>query len=130
MSRFGGALLFLGLLLVAPGLALARIVPAASVPLLLGGLAGIWALTAFLYWTDKRSAGAGAWRTPEILLHSCELLGGWPAAFLAQRFWLHKNAKLSYQVVFWLIVLIHELLAVDLLTGGEISRTVWRNVTY
>lgn len=118
----GAALLFLGLLLVAPVLALIRVIPGASLDLLLGGTAAIWIITALLYWTDKRAAQSGAWRTPEILLHTCELLGGWPAAFLAQRIWRHKTAKLGYQNAFWLIVTVHELLAADVLLDGRMSR--------
>jgi uncharacterized membrane protein YsdA (DUF1294 family) len=124
----GAALLFLGLLLIAPGLALPRVTPEAFLPLLLGSLAIVWGTTLLLYWADKCAAQSGAWRTPELLLHTCELLGGWPAAFLAQRVWRHKTVKLGYQITFWLIVAGHELLALDLLTGGEISRALWQNV--
>lgn len=124
----GGQLAFLGLLLVAPALALFRLSPA-ILPWLAAGIAGVWGLTALFTWADKRAAQSGAARTPEILLHTCELLGGWPAAFLAQRLWRHKTAKLSYQAVFWLIVAAHELLALDLLSGGRLSRAVWHNVT-
>lgn len=124
----GAALLFLGLLLVAPAFALSRVTPEASVPLLLGGLAAAWGTTVLLYWADKRAAQSGRWRTPEILLHTCEVLGGWPAAFLAQRIWRHKTAKLGYQVTFWLIVAAHQFLAVDLLLHGGISRALWNEL--
>jgi uncharacterized membrane protein YsdA (DUF1294 family) len=120
----GGQLLFLGLLLVAPGLALFRLDPA-ILPWLSAGLAGVWVVTALFVWADKRAAQAGAARTPEILLHTCELIGGWPAAFLAQRFWRHKTAKLRYRVTFWLIVLAHECLAADVLLHGRLSRGAW-----
>ena len=130
MKRSGGALLFLGLLLVAPGLALVRVTPSSSLPLLLGAAAVIWTLTAFFYWTDKHAAQSGAWRTPEILLHTCELLGGWPAAFLAQRIWRHKNAKLSYQVAFWLIVASHQVLAADVLLDARMSRGLWSELRH
>jgi len=45
------------------------------------------------------------------------MLGGWPGAFLAQRVFRHKTSKLSYQVVFWAIVLVYQLVALDYLTG-------------
>ena len=128
MSRPAAALLVLGLLLVAPGLALVRVTPNASLALLAGGLAGISAVTALFYWADKRAARAGAWRTPELLLHTCEILGGWPAAFLMQRFGRHKNAKPAYQVVFWLIVAAHQALAADVLLDGRMSRDLWSEV--
>jgi uncharacterized membrane protein YsdA (DUF1294 family) len=36
-----------------------------------------------------------------------ELVGGWPGALLAQQVFRHKTRKLSYQVVFWTIVVLH-----------------------
>ncbi|MFL5359320.1 DUF1294 domain-containing protein [Archangium sp.] len=65
-------------------------------------------LTYFLYWQDKRSALRGAWRTPEAQLHLFELLGGWPGALIAQQVFRHKTRKVSFQVVFWIIVLVHQ----------------------
>jgi uncharacterized membrane protein YsdA (DUF1294 family) len=59
------------------------------------------------YALDKRAARLRRPRTPEATLHILELLGGWPGALLAQRLIRHKNAKTSYQVVFWLIVAVH-----------------------
>ncbi|RMQ47724.1 hypothetical protein ALQ04_04252 [Pseudomonas cichorii] len=70
-------------------------------------------LAFFLYRHDKRQAGQGGWRTPENILHASELLGGWPGALLAQQAFRHKTRKLSFQLVFWLIVLGHQLLWVD-----------------
>ncbi len=119
----GGHLLVLGLLLAGPALALFRL-GGEFLPWLAAGVAGVSLVTVLLYWTDKRAAQSGRGRTPELVLHGCEALGGWPAAFLAQRLWRHKTAKVSYQVVFWLIVAAHELLAADLLFDGYVSRTV------
>jgi len=56
---------------------------------------------------------AGALRIPEFNLHLLELLGGWPGAFLAQRRLRHKCAKARYQIVFWLIVLLHQFAALE-----------------
>ena len=53
---------------------------------------------------DKKRAKAGGRRVPEATLHLMEACGGWPGAFLAQRWVRHKVAKGRYQVVFWLIV--------------------------
>jgi len=64
-------------------------------------------ITFTVYSLDKRAARLGRPRTPEATLHVLELLGGWPGALLAQRVIRHKNAKLSYQVVFWLIGAVH-----------------------
>lgn len=60
-----------------------------------------------LYYFDKQKAQLGEWRTPEAMLHLCELLGGWPGALIAQGRFRHKTRKVSFQVVFWGIVLLH-----------------------
>jgi uncharacterized membrane protein YsdA (DUF1294 family) len=66
-------------------------------------------MTFALYWDDKRSATRGAWRTSEAMLHFFELVGGWPGALIAQQAFRHKTRKVSFQVVFWGIVLMHQL---------------------
>jgi len=76
------------------------------------------------HWIDKRKAESGEWRTPENTLHLFELLGGWPGAFLAQRLFRHKTEKVSYQVVFWLIVLAYEYAAIDFLLGWKLAHGV------
>lgn len=77
-------------------------------------------LAVFLYWRDKRQARADGWRTPEKVLHAVELLGGWPGALIAQQLFRHKTRKVSFQLVFWLIVLLHQVYWVDrLLLGGN-----------
>lgn len=63
-------------------------------------LLAINAVTFVAYWIDKRAARAQARRTPEATLHLLELLGGWPAAWLAQRALRHKSRKQSYQLTF------------------------------
>lgn len=84
--------------------------------------AGGWAtaislLTFAIYAFDKRRAVKEGERTPETMLHLLELIGGWPGAFLGQRLLRHKSAKISYQFVFWLIVLAYEIVAADWLLG-------------
>ena len=80
------------------------------------------ALTYWAYASDKRRAQGGEWRMPEARLHLLELLGGWPGAFLAQRFLRHKCSKGSYQVVFWLIVLGYQFAGFDSLQDWQFSR--------
>ncbi len=64
-------------------------------------------ITFLAYGLDKRAAVRGRGRTPEATLHLLELLGGFPGALAAQHVFLHKRAKRRYQVVFWLIVVLH-----------------------
>lgn len=56
------------------------------------------------YARDKSAARQGRRRTPESTLLLLGLLGGWPAALLAQQRLRHKTAKTSFQVKFWLTV--------------------------
>ncbi len=75
-----------------------------------------------LYARDKKRAVTGGWRIPENSLHLSELLGGWPGAFLAQRRLRHKCRKIPYQILFWGIVALYQLLAMDiLLDNGPFS---------
>ena len=71
-----------------------------------------------LYWRDKHYAKNGKWRTPEQQLHIVELLGGWPGALLTQQLLRHKTQKASFQVVFWLIVVAHQVYWLDQLSFG------------
>jgi len=64
-------------------------------------------VTFIIYAADKRAAKRGAQRIPEATLHLLELAGGWPGGLVAQRLMRHKNAKVSYQIVFWLIGAVH-----------------------
>ena len=70
------------------------------------------------YWLDKQSAQKGRWRTPENSLHIAELLGGWPGALVAQQVFRHKTRKISFQLVFWAIVALHQAFWIDQLALG------------
>jgi len=52
------------------------------------------------YGWDKVSAQGGHWRTQETTLHTLEMLGGWPGAWLAQPLWRHKSRKESFKAGF------------------------------
>lgn len=67
-------------------------------------------LTFWVYWADKRAAQTGQWRTPENTLQLLALAGGWPGAWLAQQVLRHKSRKVSFRVIYWLMVLTHGLL--------------------
>ena len=61
-------------------------------------------IASLLYGIDKYSAIRQKYRISEKSLHIIELIGGSPAAFIAQRIFHHKTRKTSFQIVFWLIV--------------------------
>jgi uncharacterized membrane protein YsdA (DUF1294 family) len=46
-------------------------------------------------------------------LHFFELLGGWPGALLAQQCFRHKTRKVSFQLLFWMIVAAHQAFWLD-----------------
>jgi uncharacterized membrane protein YsdA (DUF1294 family)/cold shock CspA family protein len=74
----------------------------------------------WFYRADKQNALNERRRIPEKHLHLAELLGGWPGALIAQQVFRHKTRKISFQIVFWAIVLAHQVLWADwLLTDGR-----------
>lgn len=98
----------------------------AVLPLAIYAVASL--LTFVLYWRDKHAALKDRWRTPETTLHFFELAGGWPGALVAQQVFRHKTRKLSYQLAFWLIVVLHQAFWIDLLfvgSGFTLERLDW-----
>ena len=84
---------------------------------------GVVSVIAFLlYWSDKHKARTDARRIPENILHAVELAGGWPGALIAQQVFRHKTRKVSYQVLFWVIVLLHQVFWLDQMF---LSGTLW-----
>ena len=75
-------------------------------PWLVGGLVGVNALTALVYALDKSAARRGRRRMSERTLLLLGLLGGWPAALVAQQLLRHKTSKRSFQLAFWATVAI------------------------
>jgi uncharacterized membrane protein YsdA (DUF1294 family) len=60
-----------------------------------------------VYGWDKYRAKKEQWRVTEATLHFFDVCGGWPGALIAQRLFRHKNRKVAFQIVFWLIVIAH-----------------------
>jgi uncharacterized membrane protein YsdA (DUF1294 family)/cold shock CspA family protein len=116
------AILWLLCLLVLPAIALYRYAVDYRWAALYGVVLGL--ISYACYAIDKRRARDQAWRIPENILHLTELLGGWPGAFLAQRRFRHKVSKLSYQLVFWFIVLAYQFAAYDSLQNWRLSRAI------
>jgi uncharacterized membrane protein YsdA (DUF1294 family)/cold shock CspA family protein len=91
-----------------------------------GGMLVVSAITYGMYAHDKQRAVSQGWRVPESSLHLGELLGGWPGAFIAQRRLRHKCSKASYQFVFWIIVLLYQIAAADVMLDQRLSQAVIR----
>lgn len=70
-------------------------------------LAVMSVVTFVVFAWDKRRAKKNRWRVSERTLHTLELLGGWPGAWLAMRWLRHKSSKKTYRRVWGLIVLLH-----------------------
>lgn len=119
-----GALLLFAVAMILPTLALWLRVTPTWRPWIAGGMGGVSLATFAIYAWDKQRAVKAGGRTPESTLHLLEFLGGWPGALLAQQFLRHKNAKTSFQVTFWIIVAIHEYVALDWLLHWQIAKRV------
>jgi uncharacterized membrane protein YsdA (DUF1294 family)/cold shock CspA family protein len=59
------------------------------------------------YALDQSAARNDQWRTRESTLHLFALIGGWPGALAAQRLLRHKTKKQSFQIVFWVTVVLN-----------------------
>jgi uncharacterized membrane protein YsdA (DUF1294 family)/cold shock CspA family protein len=81
-------------------------------------------LTMFAYAFDKSAAMNARWRTQEQTLHVLELLGGWPGALIAQQLFRHKTSKNSYQVAFWVCVVVN-VAGLGLYASGSLNLTEW-----
>jgi uncharacterized membrane protein YsdA (DUF1294 family) len=68
----------------------------------------VMSLVCFLaYGFDKRRAVNGGRRVSERTLHLMAFLGGWPGALMGQRQFRHKTQKLTFRIVFWIVVVLH-----------------------
>lgn len=59
------------------------------------------------YALDKRAAASEGWRLSEGSLLALGLACGWPGAVIAQQVVRHKTVKMSFQVVFWVTVVVN-----------------------
>lgn len=114
------------LLLALPAMALRRLCETVDWRIVTGATAFVSLITWLMYRGDKMKAKTGAWRTPESTLHLAELAGGWPAAFIAQRYYRHKIAKREYQFIYWCIVALHQYASLDYMLGWRLSRGLYQ----
>lgn len=79
------------------------------------------AVTFVVYGIDKNSAQRNGWRVPERILQFLAFTGGWPGAWIAQQVLRHKTSKRSFQIEFWICVIVNLLLLAALVwQGGEL----------
>ncbi|WP_047518078.1 cold shock and DUF1294 domain-containing protein [Methylophilus sp. Q8] len=76
-------------------------------------------LSLIVYQRDKSAAKRNLRRTPETTLHILALIGGWPGAILAQRWFRHKSKKLSFQRLFWMTITLNCAALAWLLSSGS-----------
>lgn len=81
----------------------------------LAAYAAVSPICFFAYLSDKRKATTGNWRIAESTLHALALAGGWPGALIAQGAFRHKTRKRSFQLTFWVIVMMHFVAWIDYL---------------
>lgn len=65
------------------------------------------AIVFVLYARDKSAAKSARWRVSEGRLLWMGVIGGWPGALLAQQMFRHKTRKRSFQIQFWLTVVLN-----------------------
>ncbi len=118
------AIFLLAFLLGAPICALVKLSSVISPAYLAVYALAISTSTYFTYAWDKNRARKKGQREPEQVLHLLEFLGGWPGAFIAQRHLRHKCSKVNYQIVFWLIIAVHQSVAVDYLRNWSVALRV------
>lgn len=63
--------------------------------------------TLIVYILDKMAARQNNRRTSEKTLHLLALIGGWPGAIIGQKLFRHKSKKLSFQVIFWVTIILN-----------------------
>jgi len=75
-------------------------------------IASVNLTTLLFYGYDKMIAGGSILRVPEWILHGLSICGGSPAGLIAQKMFHHKTIKGSFQMVYWMIVIIQVVILV------------------
>lgn len=90
-------------------------------PWVIGLFIGINLLSFIITWYDKRIATQNQTspqtqrnRISEKTLYIYALIGGWPAAIVAQQYFRHKTQKNAFKYRFWLSIVINILLTLGI----------------
>ncbi len=75
--------------------------------------------TLLWYGLDKWRAIRGGRRVSEAVLLGLAALGGSPGALVAQRLFRHKTAKRSFQVAFWILVILQAAIVIAVRIRGQ-----------
>ena len=78
--------------------------------------AAVSAITAVLFYIDKRAAIDKRWRVSERQLLIASFLCGWPGALVARKLFRHKTKKWSFVLRFWCVVLANLIAVITLFT--------------
>jgi uncharacterized membrane protein YsdA (DUF1294 family)/cold shock CspA family protein len=82
---------------------------------------GLSLVTFIAYVRDKGAAERNRWRVTERTLQFLAVLGGWPGAWIAQQVMRHKTSKRSFQLEFWICVIVNlAVLGALIWTGGQL----------
>lgn len=73
-------------------------------------------ITYWVYMQDKQAAQRQARRVPENTLHLLAVLGGWPAAYLAQEKLRHKTQKQPFRKIYFCTIALNVLLVLWLIS--------------
>ncbi|MGJ8652397.1 MAG: DUF1294 domain-containing protein [Opitutaceae bacterium] len=112
------------LIIIMPCLVVVRSFEHIHWAVLTGHIVTISLITFGFYWHDKQQAKRSGTRIPEKVLHLLELIGGWPAAYIAQQTFRHKTSKRSYRIVYWLIVIVYQYVALECLLNWKILNSI------
>ncbi len=93
--------------------------------MMLGYLIGINAVTFLVMLFDKLQASSHSRRVSERTLFILTFLGGTPAMVFSMYTIRHKSRKLSFQLMVWLILLIHVVLIASLLDPSFVHLPEW-----
>ncbi len=91
-------------------------------PLILGLYIITSLFTFIMYAHDKTAARENSWRVREKILQLLSLMGGWPGALIAQQKLHHKSRKLSFQIVFWLTIILNCCAFIYLFTPNKTTK--------